>query len=112
MARHYVSYQWALLAGIVGGSTISFLMSKLFAFSIARLGVGLRAKPGRFLVVYGAGVALYWCVSFVAGHLVLPRLMPERVAEIVGVLIGAGAMMVTGYFGHRFYTYARVAELG
>ncbi len=107
----YSSYNEALIVGIVVASTISFVMSKLFAFRAH----GWRQAAGeaaRFLVVYSVGALIYWVVSLTAGTLLLPRLMPKAWAEMGGVLVGAGVMTFTSYFGHRFYTYGNAVAAG
>jgi putative flippase GtrA len=111
LCRSFATYQVALLFGIAAGFSVSFLMTKLFAFR-SRAWKRAPAEVGRFIVVYGAGLILYWGVSVVMGGQVLPRFMPQRFAEMLGLLIGAGTMTVTGYFGHRFYTYRGASDLG
>lgn len=106
LARHFVDYSLALLAGIGAGMTLSFLLTKLFAFR-SRSWSAARGEMARFFVVYGFGVTLYWGVSMLAGQAILPHLLPRQQAELLGVLIGAGVMTLTSYFGHRFYTYGK-----
>jgi putative flippase GtrA len=103
---HFVAYQWSLLLGLSTGFSISFLMSKLFAFR-SRTWRNAHHEAGRFMLVYGVGSTIYWCVSMVAGTSVLPHLMPKQYAHLVAVIIGAGIMTFTSYFGHRFFTYRR-----
>jgi putative flippase GtrA len=104
VARHFVSFEIALLAGILAGVTISFLLSKLFAFgSLSWERAGSEAT--RFLIVYAVSCAAYWAVAVVSGRFLLVHGVAVETAEIAGVLIGAATMMLTSYFGHRFFTY-------
>jgi putative flippase GtrA len=94
----------SLLGGILAGVTISFAMSKLFAFNSSSWR-GAGSELARFLLVYAIGCGLYWLTAVAASGFIAAQGVSERLAEPAGVLIGAGAMMVTTYFGHRFYTY-------
>ncbi len=59
LARHFLSYETALLAGIAAGITISFVLSKVFAFRSRRWN-RTAGEATRFLVVYGTGCLIYW----------------------------------------------------
>jgi putative flippase GtrA len=103
--RSAVSYGIAVTCGICAGATISFLMSKFFAFRSRSLS-GTGREAIRFLVIYGVGLVLYWGTAVVTRTMLLPR-APPIVADTSGVLVGAALMAITGYFGHRFFTYPR-----
>jgi putative flippase GtrA len=104
LARFYWPFEAALLAGIAAGLTISFFMSKWFAFGSRSWG----RAPGevtRFMVVYAVSCTLYWAVGVVAVRLGRAYGLSVPVAEVLGILTGAGTMTVTSYLGHRFFTY-------
>jgi putative flippase GtrA len=103
-ARFFVSFEIALLVGIAVGVTISFILSKLFAFA-SRSWERAGGEAGRFLIVYAMSCAIYWVMALVCGRFVLVHVVAPRTAELGGVFIGAGTMMLTSYFGHRFFTY-------
>jgi putative flippase GtrA len=103
-ALFLVSYKVALLAGIAAGLMTSFLLSKLFAFGSA----SWRRAGGegmRFLLVYAVGCVVYWGVSVIGRSLLMSYQAPHTIAELGGALTGAGTMLLTSYFGHRFITY-------
>lgn len=104
LAGLFVSFEIALLAGIVAAVVLSFTLSKLFAFG-SRSWEGAGGEAARFLIVYTVSCAVYWGVAVVCTRIVLVRGMAPQAAEIGGILIGAGTMMLTSYFGHRFFTY-------
>jgi putative flippase GtrA len=108
-ARGLIPYPRALLAGLMAGLVISFLMGKLFAFrsKSARRTWG---ELARFLIVYAFGAALFWAVGMVVGLELAPRFMPPRWAELAGVFAGASVMVVTSYIGHRWFTFAHVGD--
>lgn len=102
--RAFVSFEFALLAGILAGVVLSFTLSKLFAFrsrSWSRAG----GEAARFLIVYAISLALYWAVAVTCAHTAFILGVATEATEIGGVLIGAATMTVTSYLGHRFFTY-------
>jgi putative flippase GtrA len=104
LARLFVSFELALLAGIVAGLTISFALSKFFAFG-SRSWERAGGEAARFLIVYAVSCAMYWGVAVVIARFVLMYAIAPQTAEFGGVLVGAGMMTLTSYFGHRFFTY-------
>jgi putative flippase GtrA len=103
-ARFIVSFEVALLAGIFAGIALSFTLSKLFAFG-SHSWERARGEAARFLIVYAMSCTVYWVLAVVCGRFVLVRGVAPETAEIGGILIGAGTMTITSYFGHRFFTY-------
>jgi putative flippase GtrA len=103
LVRHVSSFEIALLAGVATGMTLSFFLSKFFAF---RSSSWRRAQgeASRFLIVYGGSVSVYWIVALVSARL-LSRFVPTSAAELMGVVLGACPMTVISYLGHRFFTY-------
>jgi putative flippase GtrA/SAM-dependent methyltransferase len=104
MARQAMPFEAALLVGIAAGLTISFLMSKLFAFgspSWDRAG----GEFARFLIVYGASCGIYWVVAVVARWAAARSGATTDLADMGGLLTGAATMALTSYLGHRFFTY-------
>jgi putative flippase GtrA len=109
IARHFMSFEWALVAGIATGCTISFLMSKIFAFR-SRTWESAPGEVARFAIVYGCGVLLFWLISVNVRPLLTAAHWERQVAEMAAVLIGAGVMTFTSYFGHRFFTYRQTTR--
>lgn len=103
-ARGVAPFEVALFAGIAAGLAISFLLSKVFAFG-SRSWAGAGGEAVRFLLVYAVGCGVYWATAVVVGHEGKTLGVPGSHAELLGVLAGAGAMMVVTYLGHRFFTY-------
>lgn len=104
LARRFLSYETALLAGIAAGITISFALSKVFAFR-SRPWNRAAGEAARFLIVYGTGCLIYWVLAIFVRTFLLAHGVPVQAAEPMGILAGAGSMMVTSYCGHRFFTY-------
>ena len=110
LVRRLAAYQIALVVGLAVGFVVSFLMSKLFAFR-SRAIAGTGTEVTRFMLVYAAGMACYFAISLMVGHGLLLRLLPRETAEMAGAVCGSAAMMLTSYFGHRFWTYRHVRRL-
>ena len=104
LLRHYQSYEVSVLLGAVAAAAISFVLFKSYAFE-SRSWRRAPAEVSRFTVVYALGSAVYWTVAVLLGAYVLPGVLPPAAAEAFGVLLGAAAMSLTSYFGHRFFTY-------
>lgn len=103
-ARQIASFTVALLFGIAAGMSISFLMTKFFAFR-SREWARTGGEMGRFLIVYCAGLVLYWFTALGVRTAMIENGWNVPTAEGAGVIAGAAIMTVTGYFGHRFFTY-------
>jgi putative flippase GtrA len=104
LALFFVNFEIALLAGIVAGLTISFTLSKLFAFQSRSWGRA-GGEAARFIIVYGLSCAVYWATAVVIARFGLADGIAPRIAEAMGIFTGAGTMLLTSYFGHRFFTY-------
>jgi putative flippase GtrA len=104
IVRHYTTFQIALIAGLAAGFTVSFVLSKVFAFR-SRSWERAPGEALRFLAVYALGALIYWIVGILVGHSLLASIMPLWQAELGGAIVGASTMTVTSYFGHRFFTY-------
>ena len=106
VTHHFASFKWSLAAGLLCGSAISFLMSKVFAFR-SRTWNDAHGEAVRFALVYGGGVIIYWFVSTNIHPLLLVAHFPLQVADLGAVFCGGVVMALTSYFGHRFFTYRR-----
>lgn len=107
---YFIEYRLALIAGLIVGFLISFVMGKLFAFQSASASA-TRQEFGRFILVYAFGATLYWFVASFVGMYVASQFLPPRFAQLVGVFAGASLMVITSYFGHRLFTFAGAKNL-
>jgi len=104
LTRCFLSFEIALLAGIATAITLSFALSKVFAFR-SRSWNSAVGEVARFLIVYATGCAIYWTAAVSIRMFLLAHGVAVEAAELGGVLVGAGTMMLTSYCGHRFFTY-------
>jgi putative flippase GtrA len=104
IARGQMSYSLALICGIAVGMILSFFLTKFFAFRV-RAWSSVKGETGRFLIVYCFGLLIYYLAAIQVRTVLVQLQAPLAVADIAGVLAGGALMAVTGYFGHRFFTY-------
>ena len=104
LARRFLPFEIALLAGIATAIAISFALSKFFAFR-SRSWNHAVGEAARFLIVYATGCAMYWMLAVFIRMFLLAHGVAVEAAEPRGILVGAGMMMLTSYCGHRFFTY-------
>jgi putative flippase GtrA len=104
LARRFLPFEIALLAGIATAIAISFALSKFFAFRSRSWNPAV-GEAARFLIVYATGCAMYWMVAVFIRMFLLAHGVAVEAAEPGGILVGAGTMMLTSYCGHRFFTY-------
>ena len=108
-ARLVAGYDVALLFGIAAGVSSSFLLTKFYAFRSRKLS-RTSGEAGRFLLVYGFGLLLYYVTAHVLRNQMVAAGFETAMADFAGVLAGAGVMTVSGYFGHRHFTYRSAKE--
>ena len=114
LARRFLPFEIALLAGIATAIAVSFALSKFFAFRSRSWNPAV-GEAARFLIVYATGCVMYWIVAVFIRMFVLAHGVAVEAAEPGGILVGAGTMMLTSYCGHRFFTYRtyqRAVHLG
>jgi len=104
IVRTYVSFEPALIVGIVIGIILSFVLTKFFAFRSRQVSLA-GGELYRFVIVYGFGLAVYWLSAIWVHTLLVSVGAALETAEVFGILFGAGLMAMTSYFGHRFFTY-------
>ncbi len=110
VARLFMPYDVALLCGIAAGISSSYLLTKMFAFR-AREWASVGGEAARFLAVYGFGTVLYFLTAVFVRAQMVAQGADLAISDFAGVIAGAAVMTVTGYFGHRYFTY-RTAKGG
>lgn len=87
LARRFLSFEIALLAGIATAIAISFGLSKFFAFR-SRSWNRAVGEAARFLIVYATGCAIYWMVAVFIRMFLLAHSVAVEAAEPGGILVG------------------------
>ena len=107
LIRPYTSFGISLLVGLAAGFSVSFVLSKWFAFrscSWRKAAAELR----RFVVVYALGSSVYWIATFAIRRVLDSSELPTRLGDILSMVGGSALMMLSSYLGHRFFTYHKM----
>jgi putative flippase GtrA len=107
LIRPYTSFGTSLLIGLAAGFSVSFVLSKWFAFrsfSWRQAAVELR----RFVLVYALGSSVYWIATLAIRRVLDSSEIPTRLGDIVSMVVGSAFMMLSSYLGHRFFTYRKM----
>ena len=102
----FMRFEVAVVVAYLAGFITAYVLSRLFVFDPS--GRSRRSEVRRFAIVNVFSLGVVWVVSVGLARVVFPAVgfawHADDIAHVVGVLAPA----VTSYFGHRFYTFARV----
>jgi putative flippase GtrA len=106
----YVSFRWAVILSYLIGMVTAWTLARLFVFD--RTLRQWHHELLRFALVNLAGAAQVWVVSVGLAEWLFPRIgydfYPDLTAHVIGVCVPA----VSSYFGHRYFTFARLNSRG
>ncbi|MDR3562448.1 MAG: GtrA family protein [Negativicutes bacterium] len=101
----WMSFEWAVLVAYLAGMTTAYLLSRRYVFAAS--GRSTYDEFLRFGLVNVAAAAQVWLISVGLARLVFPAIAftwrPEDVAHCIGV----AAPVITSYFGHRHFSFAK-----
>lgn len=87
------------------GMTTAFILTRFFVFEPS--GRSPAEEYTRFAIVNAVALVQVWIVTITLARFVLPWIgwtfMPEATSHFIGV----ASPIVTSYFGHRYFTFAR-----
>jgi putative flippase GtrA len=103
----FTGFETAVVIAYLIGMTTAYVLARHLVFEVS--GRSVTAEFQRFAVVNLFALALVWGISVGLARHLFPALgltwHGDDIAHVIGVLAPA----VTSYFGHRFYTFGRVA---
>ena len=102
----FMPFEIAVAVAYLLGFTTAYILSSLFVFQPS--GRSRATEVRRFAIVNVFSLGVVWVVSVGLARIVFPALHFTWHAEDVSHLIGVAAPAVVSYFGHRFYTFARI----
>ena len=105
LATEILSYDRALLLGIIVGAIVSYIITKLFVFKSKTWSASTGWEGLRFTLVFTASSIIYYFTAYYVGTLLVSQFGFEKIAHAGGVLAGSGVMLFSSYFGHRYFTY-------
>lgn len=96
---------FSILVAYLIGMTTAYTLNRSFVFKLS--GRRVHDEYMRFAIVNIIAVAQVWLVTMGLARLLLPAvgwtLYPAELAHAVGV----ASPIITSYFGHRYFTFAR-----
>jgi len=105
LLNSWMSFATAVAAAFPFGMVTAYTLGRLFVFE--RSGRSVADEFWRFTVVNLFAAAQVWIISVGLGEHVFPasgfRWHPLDVAHLIGVAVP----VVTSYFGHRHFSFAR-----
>lgn len=104
ITRQFAEYSTAVIVGAIAGTLTSYVLGKVFVFN-ATGRVFDHAEIIRFLFVHTIVCFQVWLVSVVLEAWILPNTMDAGHREAIASVIGAGSVVFTGFFLHRYVTF-------
>ena len=95
----------AVVVAYLIGMTTAFVLTKLFVFAPSRREI--RHEYGRFALVNVLALAQVLVVTVVLARHVLPYFGIGNQAGNIAHAIGVVSPVITSYFGHRYFTFAK-----
>jgi putative flippase GtrA len=96
----------SVVVAYMAGMTTAFVLTRIFVF--AGSGRAAHDEYIRFAIVNMVALAQVWGVTIVLARIVLPSMDWTFHPEAVSHLVGVASPIVTSYFGHKYFTFARV----
>jgi len=100
-----VRYEIAVVLAYLVGMTIAYTLNKLFVFE--RSGRAVADEYVRFGIVNLVALAQVWIVSVGLARFLFPALGFTWHADTVAHVIGVAVPVVTSYFGHKHFSFAK-----
>lgn len=107
LALHqFMALEISVVVAYMAGMTTAFLLTRIFVFDHS--GRAPRDEYVRFAIVNLVALAQVWGVTILLARYVLPSIGWTFYTGAVSHLVGVGSPIVTSYFGHKYFTFARV----
>ena len=101
----FMSFEVAVVIAYLVGMTTAYILARLFVFQAS--GRSIASEFRRFVLVNVVALAIVWLVSVGLARFLFPAMGFTWHADDISHLIGVLAPVITSYFGHRLYTFAR-----
>ena len=105
--NRFMPFEVAVVVAYLAGMTTAYILARLFVFQAS--GRSVASEFRRFVLVNVVALVLVWLISVGLAQFVFPAIGFIWHADDISHLIGVMAPVVTSYFGHRLYTFARRA---
>ena len=98
----------AIVAAYLVGLTTAFVLNRKYVFGPTER--GMKSEYLRFALVNVVALAQVWAVTMALVTYVFPYFGFTWRANEVAHAIGVASPIVTSYFGHRYFSFARTRE--
>lgn len=98
-------YEIAIVGAYLCGMTVAYALNKAFVF--APSGRTIRSEYLRFAAVNAVAIVQVWVISVGLARWFFPLIGWNWHAETVAHVIGVGSPVISSYFGHRYFSFAR-----
>jgi putative flippase GtrA len=98
-------YEIAIVGAYLCGMTVAYALNKAFVF--APSGRTVRSEYLRFAAVNAVAIMQVWVISVGLARWFFPLIGWNWHAETVAHIIGVGSPVISSYFGHRYFSFAR-----
>jgi putative flippase GtrA len=99
-----LNYDLSIMLAYFCGMTIAYVLNRLYVFG--RSGRTVASEFVRFGLVNLVALAQVWLVSVVLARYLFPAIGFFWYVETVAHGIGLASLIVTSYFGHRYFSFA------
>lgn len=103
-----IIFEVAVVIAYLIGMTVAYVLARQFVFE--RSGRSVSSEFRRFAIVNLFALALVWGISVGLARGLFPAIGFTWHADDIAHLIGVLAPAISSYFGHRFYSFGRVAK--
>ncbi len=106
--NHFMSYRWAVVMAYVIGMLTAYVLSRFLVF----------AKTNRhplseilwFALVNLVAVVQVWLISVGLAEYIFPAVHYHFYSQEVAHIIGLGIPVITSYFGHKYFSFSKIAK--
>lgn len=103
--NQFMVLEISVVLAYLAGMTTAFVLTRLFVFAAS--GRAPQHEYVRFALVNVVALVQVWLVTIVLARFILPLIGWTFEPEATSHLIGVASPIVTSYFGHKYFTFAR-----
>jgi putative flippase GtrA len=105
----FMSFRWAVVIAYLIGMLTAYLLSRFLVF--AKTNRHPLAELAWFTLVNVVAVIQVWLISVGLAEYIFPALHYNYYSQEVAHIIGLGIPVITSYFGHKYFTFSKIAKI-
>ncbi|MDQ8728045.1 GtrA family protein [Bradyrhizobium sp. LHD-71] len=99
-----ITYGLSIVLAYFCGMAIAYVLNRLYVFG--RSGRTVASEFVRFGLINLVGLTQVWLVSVALAHYLFPTIGLFPYAETIAHGTGLASLILTSYFGHRYFSFA------